>query len=171
MMRKTIAAGLALASLGACTVTPPKPAGKPAEHVSLHCGVFPVTENLWGAGYDNMVNSKVDPDWGQGIYEGFGTTARVLATPLYLVADVFMAPLRIGQPCVEPAAAVAQEAGPAAAPKPATKKPPATRTPPAKRPAYRQPAPPPSGTTYSRPRPKPAPPPPAYEAEPYSDDP
>jgi hypothetical protein len=154
-MRRLLAAAILPVLLPACTITPPKNAKPSAENVALTCGALPVTENLWGDSYTNMANSRVDPDWAQPFYEGFGTAARVLATPFYVIADVLVAPLRVGQPCA-PSATPAPAAVPRARP-----------TPGARQPAYRKPSATEaaSGSGYSRPHSRPAPPPPAAEPD------
>lgn len=180
-MRKALIAGMLLGGFSACTVTPSKYAHDSGQNPATRCGVLPVTEYMWTEGYDKMAGARVDPEWLDSAYEGFGTAAWVLATPFYVIADILVAPLRVVQPCTEPATPAAASAIAPATPtktrKAPTARPPAgNRSYPSSRPypgAASQPrgnyaAPPPrsggyyppstGSGAYSRPRPTPTPP-------------
>lgn len=97
---KVLGLGFALVIVSGCTVTPSKHVAPPVQGASpFGCGFAPATEGLWTDGYNKMSSATIDPDWAGPIYEGFGTAAWVLATPLYVVADLLTSPLRIAQPC------------------------------------------------------------------------
>lgn len=109
-MRNTaILAGFALVLLPACAAQPARPAkpapalaSSPAAAAAPTCPLLPVSEYLWEVYRKDVLEAKIESDYSEWLYPayvGIASLSWAGGAPFFPMVDVFLAPLRIVEPC------------------------------------------------------------------------